>query len=182
MASRRSARRSSGHRTTRRAPGKKHGRRALLVGGLAAGAAALVGAAVLLTSKKAHAAPLPAPTPTPSGPPVLDSALKQSAHDMNQAIDARGYNLGDAQFYKDFQSAAGLKADGYPGQKTYKALIAALATIPEAPSSNLNAAYTFLDPPGFNGISAPTTTQWFGASYSGSTAAGAVADPSAYRA
>jgi hypothetical protein len=151
----------------------KGSRRAAWIGGLAVAGAAAAGLAIMLTSKKASAAPLP-PAPSPSGP-VLDTELKRTAHTMNAAIAQNGYSAADVPIYQAFQTAAGLKADGWPGQGTYNALVAALKTIPETPSSNLNPNYTFMNPPGWNGVSAPTTTQWWGPGYTGSTAIGPVA-------
>lgn len=140
---------------TRKMGGKKghvKGRAPWIAGLVVAGVAVAAGA-VLLTSKKANAQPT-----------VQLSPLQQAAVDMNSAIDAHGYVQADQQVYRDFQSAAGLKNDGWPGQGTYKALTAALASIvpPVPPSSRLNAAYTFKNPPGWDGVSAPLPQDWFG--------------------
>lgn len=160
----------------------KHAHRGAWVGGLALAGAATVAAILLLKNKSAAAQPVLPPVTPPSGP-VLNTPIKQTADAMNTALTARGYNLGDAGIYKAFQSAAGLSpVDGYPGTNTGRAFQAAIASIPEAISPNFNPNYTFASGPGFDGTHAPLPAQWFGASYTGSTAVGSVADPSAYKA
>ena len=157
----------SSARSTRRVGKASAGHRAAWVVGGGVATAAIV-AAILLWPKKASAAPpvLPAPTTTLTN-------LQQTAKDMNAALDAHGYVQADMPTYQAFQTAAGLKSDGYPGQGTYKALVAALASItPPVPlSGNANAAYTFANPPGFNGVTAPSVAQWYG-SAGGSANAG----------
>jgi peptidoglycan hydrolase-like protein with peptidoglycan-binding domain len=140
----------------------KHGHRAAWIAGTAVGAAAIVAAVLLLKNKNANASPALPPTPSPAGGPLTN--VQQTAVDMNNAITNDGYVQADMDTYKAFQTAAGLTADGYPGTNTYNALISALASInpPVAPSSNLNAAYTFSAAGGYNGTTAPTEQQWFG--------------------
>jgi len=163
----RSSRRSSKGKTRKTSMSKKmgkHAHRGAWIGGLALAGAATAAAVLLLSNKSASAAPqiTPPPPPPPAGP-VLDTTLKQTAHDMNQALTAHGY-VSDDRFtvYVPFQQAAGLKPDGWPGQATGKALVAALATIPEPVSPNYNPNYTFKNPPGFDGSQAPTETQFYG--------------------
>lgn len=60
---------------------------------------------------------------------------------MRNAIQAAGFRMVDQSIYKDFQTAAGLTADGFPGATTMTALANAL--------SSYGASYPFTD--GFTG-------------------------------
>jgi hypothetical protein len=188
MATRRSGR-SSGARTTGRIVHlpARHGHRAAWIAGTGVVAAGVIAAVLLLKNKSANATPaIPAgpagPTtpagpagPTtpagPAGPTTTYTALQAAAVNANKAQDAAGYTAANVPYYKSLQSAAGLTADGWPGQKTYAAVKNALASVsPPVPmSSNWNAAYTFANPPGWNGVTAPDSTTWWGAGYTGST-------------
>lgn len=149
--------------------GKKSSKTPWIVGGVAA--AGVIGL-LLWKSRSASAAPNVLP-PAPSGPTL--TPLQQAAVSANNSMAADGYSAADVPVYEVMQAAAGLTQDGWPGQKTYNAVVAALASIspPVAPSSNWNPAYTFSPTYGFDGIHGPTVAQWFGAaggaSYTGST-------------
>lgn len=174
MATRRSSKRSSRAITRRvsRAParaGKKSSKTPWIIGGVAA--AGVIGL-LLWKSRSASAAPNVLP-PAPSGPTL--TPLQQAAVNTNNSMAADGYSAADVPVYKAMQATAGLTQDGWPGQNTYNAVVAALASIspPVAPSSNWNPAYTFSPTYGFDGVHSPTVAQWFGAaggaSYTGST-------------
>jgi hypothetical protein len=110
--------------------------------------------------------PGPAPTPRPPPTPVSPSApaVQATAIAMNDALADHGYKLVDQPIYKAFQAAAGLAADGFPGQHTMAAL-----------ASNLQAAgetiapvkvYPWASKPGqtgYDGVNAPTWAEWTGA-------------------
>jgi len=141
--------------------------RAAWIVGTGVTAAAVIAAILLLKNKNANAAP----NSLPPAPTTTYTALQAAAINANKAQDAAGYTAANIPYYEALQSAAGLTADGWPGKKTYAAVQAALNSIsPPVPmSSNWNAAYTFANPPGFNGTTAPTVDQWFGTGYTGST-------------
>jgi len=163
----------------------KHGHRAAWVAGTAVAAAAVVAAVLLLKNKSAAAATPPPGVLPPAGGP--STPIQTAAVAMNDAITNDGYVASDSYPggpYQNFQSAAGLTVDGYPGTKTYNALIAALASInpPVAPSPNLNPNYTFAAATGFDGSHAPYPEVWWATSTApsgGWPAIGTTSEPNA---
>jgi hypothetical protein len=87
------------------------------------------------------------------GDPRLDAAQA-----MNDALAAHGYNVADQPFYRTFQAAAGLTADGYPGRGTMTALFSTLdangiarANVP---------IYPWTGAGGWGGSNAPSEAAW----------------------
>lgn len=137
----------------------------LLVG--AVGLAAVYYGFALGSQKPLPPSPKPGPSPTPPGPlpgpptPPPEpgyTPLQQAAVTMQQALASHGYVLRDQSIYKAFQSAAGKVSDGYPGTGTMSALVQSLP-----PGVTLPAAlpfYPWSSAGGYDGVNAPTLTQW----------------------
>jgi hypothetical protein len=104
--------------------------------------------------------PAPAPLPAPAG--VL-SPVQQTAMAMNMALDAHGYSQQDQALYRNFQAAAGLKADGFPGtgtmttlQRVLSGMGASLAPVKIYPWRSMPGTS------GYDGVNAPTWVEWTG--------------------
>ncbi len=101
-----------------------------------------------------------APNPAPATPGATASGVLAAAIAMNNALSSRGYKQADQGLYRAFQSAAGLTADGFPGQGTMSALQNALA-----PSGIALAAvkiYPWASAGAYDGVNAPTLAEWQG--------------------
>lgn len=85
----------------------------------------------------------------------LDAAIA-----MNDALAAHGYNVGDQGLYRAYESAAGLKPDGYPGQGTITKLFADLAAAGIAHAAV--AVYPWKKG-AYDGVNAPPSSEWYAA-------------------
>lgn len=101
----------------------------------------------------------------PTAPPVMppatpNQALIDKANVMNEALKIRGYKKSDMHIYQDFQRAAGLLADGYPGTVTMLKLETVLksAGYGMAPVR----VYPWKAGAPYDGVNAPTTSEWEG--------------------
>ncbi len=88
------------------------------------------------------------------------SAVQDAAIAMNNALLAHGYVASDQGLYTAFQQAAGLAADGFPSTHTMQALSSTLASASVA-MANVP-IYPWLAAPGYDGVNAPTSAQWYG--------------------
>jgi len=105
-----------------------------------------------------------APQAAPSVPTTATTNVQAAASAMNAALSAHGYKQADQGLYKAFQGAAGLTADGYPGQHTMTALANTLHAMGQtiAPVK----VYPWATKPGltgYDGKNAPTLAEWQGA-------------------
>jgi peptidoglycan hydrolase-like protein with peptidoglycan-binding domain len=101
--------------------------------------------------------PLP-PMPPPGSPP--DALLLGAAITMNEALKLRGYKQSDQIHYRDFQTRAGLTADGYPGTVT----MLKLETVLKNGGQTLAPVkiYPWKATGAYDGVNAPTAAEWTG--------------------
>lgn len=103
---------------------------------------------------------VPPAGPVPSAPADDSPALVTAAIGMNEALRLRGYKQVDMIHYQDFQRAAGLAVDGYPGTNTMAKLELVLSRqgIALAPVK----IYPWKATGAYDGINAPTAAEWAG--------------------
>jgi hypothetical protein len=119
------------------------------------------------------AAAMPAPTPAPTQMPSAavqpapapassggSSAQIAAATAMNTALSVHGYKAADQPLYSAFQRSVGLKADGYPGTGTMSKLQSVLASA-GIPMANVK-VYPWRAG-AYDGVNAPSQTEWTGA-------------------
>jgi peptidoglycan hydrolase-like protein with peptidoglycan-binding domain len=93
---------------------------------------------------------------------VVQTPLQAAAVAMSNALTRNGYRLADQPIYKQFQTLAGTAADGFPGTTTMGLLQRALASMtPPLPMPPVP-IYPWKAAPGYNGVNAPTSAQWYG--------------------
>jgi hypothetical protein len=104
--------------------------------------------------------PVPAPIPAPVAPVVVQTPLQAAAVAMSNALTRNGYRLADQAIYKQFQSLARISADGFPGTGTMGQLRTVLSSmgLPMPPVP----VYPWKAGPGYDGVNAPTSAQWYG--------------------
>jgi hypothetical protein len=87
-----------------------------------------------------------------------DPQTQADASAMNNALIAHGYKITDQGLYRAFQTDAGLTADGFPGTNTMNELHAVLfangITMADVP------IYPWLSSGRYDGVNAPTASQW----------------------
>ena len=93
--------------------------------------------------------------------------LQQAAYAMTVALQSNGYRQSDQQIYKDFQTAAGLTADGFPGTNTMNALQAALNfpnsggyPFADGYTGNTIVVYPWAPTGAYDGQNAPPSVEW----------------------
>jgi hypothetical protein len=79
---------------------------------------------------------------------------------MNNALIAHGYKASDMPIYQAFHDAAGVAGNAYPGAAMMNALANELAAIGVTMTTVPH--YPWLAGPGYDGINAPTSAEWYG--------------------
>jgi hypothetical protein len=87
--------------------------------------------------------------------------INAAAIAMNSALAAHGYKQVDMPLYKNFQAAAGLGVDGYPGSDTMYQLQTVLDPLGVTPAPVK--LYPWRATGGYDGINAPSSAEWYGA-------------------
>jgi len=101
-----------------------------------------------------------ATAPSASPPTVTLTPVQHAAQAMNAALAGHGYKLTDQGLYKAFQSAAGLTADGFPGEGTMAVLKSSLGTM--GTSLAPVKVYPWKSGGAYDGVNAPTLAEWQG--------------------
>lgn len=125
--------------------------------------AAAVPAPAPAPAPAASATPAPAPAATPAPAPAVtggSSAQIAAATAMNTALSVHGYKAADQPLYMAFQRSVGLKADGFPGTGTMSKLQSVLASA-GIPMANVK-VYPWRAG-AYDGVNAPSQTEWTGA-------------------
>jgi hypothetical protein len=108
--------------------------------------------------------PKQAPAPQ-NQPPAGMNSVQAAGVAMNAALTARGYKQSDQPIYQVFQSAVGLKPDGYPGTTTMARLTGVLQTVGQTIPANLP-VYPWKSVTGtqsdYDGKNAPAWSDWTG--------------------
>jgi len=97
-----------------------------------------------------------APSATP--PTVALTPVQHAAQLMNAALAAHGYKAADQELYRNYQAAAGLPRDGFPGTGTMTSLRTTLATM--GTSLAPVKIYPWRSTGAYDGVNAPTQAEW----------------------
>jgi hypothetical protein len=120
-----------------------------------------VGPAALPPAAAPAAAPAPAiAVQVPAAAAAAQTPAQRAALAMSAALEANGYRQTDQPVYKAFQRYAmgAANPDGFPGTKTMAALYAALDELGQVkPPVKV---YPWLSSGGYDGVNAPSASEW----------------------